>query len=244
MRADPVVTVLPDPIALAAHVAQWLIAAARAKDGPFAVALSGGSTPRTLYRLLAEPLWSEQIPWKRVHWFWGDERFVPKDHPDSNFRMVREVLLSHVPVPPENVHPIPTHGEPEAAAEHYAHELRTYYEAAELDPHRPLFDVTLLGLGDDGHTASLFPGNTAALTESTAWVTAVVGAKPEPRISLTYPALNSSATAAFLITGAGKHAMVERLKAHDPALPASGVRPLGDLHIFLDHAAASGAGTP
>ena len=243
MRAEPVVTVLPDPVALAAHVAQWLIAAARAKEGPFAIALSGGSTPRTLYRMLAEPLWAEQIPWARVHWFWGDERFVPKDHPDSNFRMVRDALLSHVPVPSENVHPIPTQGDPATAADHYARELQAYYGAATLDPHRPLFDINLLGLGDDGHTASLFPGD-AALRETAAWVTSVVGAKPEPRISLTYPALNSSALAAFLITGPGKHAMIERLKVHDPALPSSGIKPLGELHIFLDHAAASGSGTP
>jgi 6-phosphogluconolactonase len=240
---DITIEALPDPSALAARVAAWLIEAARAKEGDFAIALSGGSTPRTLYRLLAEPLWAEQVPWQRIHWFWGDERFVPKDHPDSNFRMVREALLAHVQVRPENVHPIPTHGTPDSAAAHYAQELMTYYGAEVLDSRRPLFDVVLLGLGDDGHTASLFPGS-KALVERAHWTVAVTGERPEPRISLTYPVLNSSAAAAFLITGAGKHAMLERLKAADPALPASGIRPTGCLTFFVDHAAASGTGSP
>ena len=142
-----------------------------------AVALSGGATPRPVYeRLAAAPL-SERLPWPRIHWFWGDERFVPPDHPDSNYRMVREALLSRVPVPPANIHPVRTEGiSPETAAAEYDAELRRFYhDARRADA---LFDVTLLGIGADGHTASLFPGD-GALAEKSRWAVAVRGARAE-----------------------------------------------------------------
>ena len=151
--------ILADPEALSHRVADWLLEMATAKDGIFAINLSGGSTPRRLYERLAGPPYRDTFPWSRTHWFWGDERFVPHDDALSNYRMVREALLSRAPIPADNVHPIPTEGiSPEAAASAYERQLKSFYGAERLDPARPLFDVTLLGLGPDGHTASLFPG--------------------------------------------------------------------------------------
>jgi 6-phosphogluconolactonase len=231
--------ILADPEALARHVAGWLIAAAAQGDRPFAIALSGGSTPRRLYELLTTPPYCQAFPWPRTHWFWGDERFVPHSSPESNYRMVREAMLNGAPVPPANVHPIPTEGlTPEAAAHLYEQELENFYGASRLSPDRPLFDVTFLGLGQEGHIASLFPG-TAILRERTRWVGAVINAKPEPRITLTYPALESSREVAFLVTGASKRAALEQLLRGDQALPAANLHPVrGGLCIFADKAAA------
>jgi 6-phosphogluconolactonase len=228
-----------DPEALARHVAVWLLAAATAKDGPFAVALSGGSTPRRLYQLLSGEPSLEAFPWGRTHWFWGDERFVPHDSPQSNYRMVRDAMLGRASVPAENIHPIPTEGlTPQAAALAYERELQGFYGARTLSADRPLFDVTFLGLGPDGHIASLFPG-TDILNERTRWVGAVIGAKPEPRISLTYPALESSRTIAVLVAGADKRPVLQRLMQGDPALPAAHLNPgQGTLRVFADAAAA------
>jgi 6-phosphogluconolactonase len=230
--------VLPDPEALARRVADWMLAAARAKDGVFAVALSGGSTPRGLYERLAGQAYRDAFPWPRTHWFWGDERFVPHADIRSNYRMARETLLSHVPIPPINIHPISTEAtSPDAAASAYERELKSFYGAERLDPARPLFDVNLLGLGPDGHTASLFP-DTPVLAERGRWVAAVVGAKPEARITLTYPALESSRRAAYLIAGDDKRAVFDRLRRGDIALPAARLHPTGELIWFADRSAA------
>lgn len=226
-----------DGDAVARHVAEWLTRRALATEGRFAISLSGGSTPKTLYGLLATPEFRDRFPWERTHLFFGDERFVPHDHPDSNYRMAREAMLNHVPLIPAQIHPWPTDTTPEDAALRYADTLIRYYGADTLDPARPLFDVMLLGLGEDGHTASLFPG-VAALQERTAWTAAIIGAKPEPRLSLTYPVLDSSRTVAFLVAGAGKKAILARAVAGDIALPAVGVKPIGDLIWFTDKAAA------
>jgi 6-phosphogluconolactonase len=220
-------------------VADWLLAEAIAKPGPFAIALSGGSTPRLLYERLAGPPYLERFPWERVHWFWGDERFVPQDDPLSNYRMAWEALLSKAPIPAGNIHPIPTeHLDPKMAAADYERSLMSFYGAEHFDPARPLFDVTLLGIGTDGHTASLFPGS-PVLQERDRWVAAVIGEKPEPRITLTLPALDSSRHLAFLVTGEDKRQMLARLRQSDEGLPAACVRPVGTLHIFCDTAAAS-----
>jgi 6-phosphogluconolactonase len=231
--------ILAKPEALASHVADWLLAAALGTHKPFAVALSGGSTPRRLYELLASPPYREAFPWARTHWFWGDERFVPHDSPESNYRMVREAMLARAPVPPANIHPVPIEGlTPGEAALLYERELKRFYGASTLRPARPLFDVIFLGLGPEGHIASLFPG-TAILNERTRWVGAVIGAKPDPRITLTYPALESSREVAFLVTGAAKQAVVEQLLRGDPELPAAHLHPLhGTLRLFVDRAAA------
>src|SRR5579864_844862 len=176
---------------LARYVSGWLCDLAAASAGRFAVCLSGGSTPKQLYQHFAIPPLAARFPWSRIHWFWGDERFVPHDHPDSNYGMAFEAFLSRAPVPPENIHAIPTEGmTPEQSAAAYEATLRRFYGSGTLTPERTLFDVTLLGIGDDGHTASLFPGQ-PALQETRKWAVAA-GADAAPRVTLTYPALDSS----------------------------------------------------
>ncbi len=229
--------VLADPQALAHRVAEWMTAAARGAGGAFRVAAAGGSTPEALYALLAAEGFRRRFPWDRVHWFWGDERFVPHDHPTSNAGMVRRALLSRVPAPAENVHPMPVDGTPEAAAERYERTLQAAYGSATLDPARPLFDVTLLGLGADGHTASLLPGQ-PVLAEHRRWVAAVPRGRPETRLTLTYPALESSRRVAFLVAGAGKRAILEAIWAGSGDAPAARLRPQGEVVWFVDRAAA------
>lgn len=233
--------VLADLEALSRRVADWMLEVAVKTEGVFSVALSGGSTPRRLYELLASPSWRGAFPWSRTHWFWGDDRFVPHDDPLSNYRMACEALLSRAPIPSGNIHPVPTEGlTAEEAASAYERELKSFYGAERLDPARPLFDVNLLGIGTDGHTASLFPG-TKVLAECNRWVAAVIGAKPEARITLTYPALESSRDAVFLIAGTEKRDALAGLRRGDDALPAAHVHPTGTLWIFADAAAV---GTP
>jgi 6-phosphogluconolactonase len=238
VASDQKLRIFRDPVALAEGVADWLLGAAKQKDGAFAVALSGGSTPRALYERWAAPPYRDAFPWARTHLFWGDERFVPHDDAESNFHMAREALLSRVPIPAGNIHPVPTQGaSPEAAAATYQRELMDYYGAEALAPERPLFDVTLLGLGADGHTASLFPG-AAALGERRFWAVAVADAKGLTRITLTYPVLESSRRVAFLVTGKDKSAIFSRLRRGDRALPAAQVHTIGELWQFVDADAA------
>lgn len=223
---------------LARGAAEWLCGLARESSHAFAVSLSGGSTPRRLYECLADPALASQFPWDRVHWFWGDERFVPHDHPDSNYRMARDALLSRVPVPANNIHAIPTEGlSPEQAAVSYEATLRKFHET-EAIPDQPLFAVTLLGIGEDGHTASLFPGQ-PALQETQRWVVPVIGARSEPRITLTFPALDSSRNVAFLVTGEAKREVFARARSGDPTIPAALVSPAGRLYWFVDRAVVS-----
>jgi 6-phosphogluconolactonase len=231
------IEVLADPPSLARHVAEWMTALALAAPGPFRVSLSGGSTPKALYELLASNAFIGRFPWRRVHWYWGDERFVAYDDPDSNFRMTREAMLSKAPIPQENINPIPTDGDPDAAAARYERTLQTAYGAAVLDPARPLFDLTLLGLGADGHTASLLPGE-AVLEERRRWVAAVSHGRPEVRITMTYPAIDSSRHVAFLVVGKEKAPVLAAIRAGDSELPSARVNPVGDLVWFVDEAAA------
>jgi 6-phosphogluconolactonase len=230
------VEVHPTPEDLACAAAAWLRERAAAGGPRFAVCLAGGSTPRRVYELLAS---AERagFPWDRVHWFFGDERFVPYDHPDSNYRMVREALFDAAPVPAANRHPMPTDGRPAQAAQRYERELRDFYGAASLDPQRPLFDVVLLGLGEDGHTASLFPGTTA-LQERERWVVDVLNPKSEPRITLTYPALESNRASAFLVAGPHKRDILARVRGGEE-LPAARLHGPAS-HWFVDRAAAPG----
>lgn len=238
--AQAALEILPAPDAVARRVADWMTGIARAKDGPVSVALSGGSTPRRLYELLATNPWRATFPWPRSHWFWGDERFTPPDDPRSNYRMAREALLSHVPVPADAIHAVPTTGvTPAQAANAYGRELAGFYGAGVLDPGRPLFDVTLLGLGEDGHTASLFSGS-AALGEQKRWVAAVTGADGDPRITLTFPALESSGHTAFLVEGQAKRDILGRLLRGGGDFPAARLRTRGELRVFADEAATGG----
>jgi len=182
---------------------------------------------------------ASHFPWSRTHWFWGDERFVPHDDRDSNYGMARDAFLSRVPVPDDNIHAVPTEGLwPDQAAAVYEMTLKRFYGADTLAPDRSLFDVTLLGIGEDGHTASLFPGQ-PALQETRRWAVAVIGAKAEARITLTYPVLDSSREVAFLVTGKEKRGVVARAQAGDRTLPAAVVRPVGRLRWFTDRASAS-----
>src|SRR5580692_7192501 len=229
--------ILPDQVALARHVAEWMTLAALAAKGPFRVSLSGGSTPKTLYELLASDQFSGRFPWPIVSWYWGDERFVPYDDPESNYRMTREAMFDRAPVPPKNIHPMPVDGTPEDAARHYERTLQQAYGAATLDPTRPLFDITLLGLGPDGHTASLLPGE-PALDERKHWVAVVAHGRPEVRITMTYPALESSRRVAFLVAGEEKTAIFSAIRKGGSRVPAARIRPIGELLWFVDQAAA------
>ena len=230
---------LPDPLTLAHRVAEWMTQAALAAHGPVRISLSGGSTPKTLYGLLASDEFTTRFPWSRVFWYWGDERFVPYDHPDSNYRMTCEAMLAKAPVPSENIHPISTDGTPEDAARRYERTLRASYGAATLDPQRPLFDITLLGLGPDGHTASLLPGE-PVLEERERWVAAVSHGRPEVRITMTYPAIESSRRVAFLVAGKEKAEIFSAIRTGNSRVPAARVRPVGELFWFVDQAAAGG----
>ena len=191
-------------------------------NGSFSLALSGGNTPRTLYRLLSSQF-RHLIPWTKVHVFWGDERYVPLDDPHSNYHMARETLLDAVPCPTGNVHPMPTElPDPDAAARDYEKMLKSYFSKD-----WPRFDLVLLGLGDEGHTASLFSGS-PALEEKKRWVVAVKApAEPPLRLTLTLPALNHAANVYFLVTGSNKAQALHHILTGPPdpgTYPASGVR--------------------
>ncbi|MDQ3804870.1 MAG: 6-phosphogluconolactonase [Acidobacteriota bacterium] len=223
--------------AAARRFAELAREAVRAR-GLFSVALAGGTTPRRIYELLAGGELSRQVSWPDVHVFFGDERCVPPDDPDSNYRTARETLLSRVPVPAENVHRIEGRGDAAASAGLYEDELRGFFGDAD----RPRFDLVMLGMGDDGHTASLFPA-TAALDIERAWVAAnwveKLGAW---RVTLTAPAVNAARHVMFVVTGAGKAARLRQVLRgeRDPArLPAQLIRPAGGtLEWFVDRAAA------
>jgi len=235
--------VLPTPAVLADEAARRfadLAQAAIQHNGRFTVALSGGSTPRALHQRLAQPPFSSTIDWAKVLVFWGDERFVPPDSEDSCFRMARETLLDFVPIPAANIFPVPTvGGTPDHAASAYAETL-----VAQFDSEAPRFDLILLGMGPDGHTASLFPGHPEPSAPSDRLVIAVHNAlKPPPtRISLTYKVLNAADHVIFLVAGADK-ASTLRGVLRGPIviaqLPAQGVRPEhGELVWLVDQAAA------
>jgi len=232
---DAEIDVSADPASLARRAAEWLVGQAVATTGTCRISLSGGSTPRALYTLLAaEPL-RARMPWDRLELFWGDERFVPPDAQDSNYRMTRETLLDHVPLRADQIHRMPTDGTPEAAAQAYEDLLKRVYGGDRLDPARPFFDIMLLGMGPDGHTASLLP-DSDLLDEREKWVVAVSRGRPEVRLSLTYPLIDSSRTVAFLLNGAEKAPAFARIRSGDTSLPAGRVAPVGRVLWFVDRA--------
>jgi 6-phosphogluconolactonase len=209
--------------------------------GRFAVALAGGSTPRATYELLASDELAPRVDWPRVHVFWGDERCVPPDHSDSNHRMARETLLDRVSLPARNAHRVPGELEPEQAAAAYEHTLRSFF-AQSSEGLLPRFDLVLLGMGDDGHTASLFPG-TAALRERTHWVVAhYVDKLGAWRVTLTPVAINAAAHVTFVVSGAGKSERLREVLAgpYQPdVLPAQIVQPIDGHLLWLVDAAAA-----
>jgi 6-phosphogluconolactonase len=227
-----------DPAALAKAAADRVLAGIAANAARVAICLAGGSSPKQLYQLLATEAYRSRIPWDRVHWFVGDERFVPAADPLSNIAMMRDAFLDRC-APIANIHPIATDSAgPDEAAGRYERELKSFYGADELDPGRPLFDVVLLGVGPDGHTASLFPGY-PAVEETRRWVIEVPKANAEPfvpRVTLTLPALGSCREMLFEASGAGKRAILSRVFAGED-LPANRARSTGETIWLVDTAA-------
>ncbi len=238
-RSD--VTVFPDVHSLFAGTAEMLSEEAKLaveRHGKFSFVLSGGSTPKGLYELLATPTWRGRIPWRDTHLFWGDERWVPSTDLANNYRMTFDAMISKVPIPESNVHRIHTDsGAPEEAARSYEQELKDFFNGD------PIFDFVLLGLGSNGHTASLFP-HRPVLHDQTHWVAADhVDEVGMDRITLTTRALNAARTVAFLVSGADKAEVVLEVVngPRDPErLPAQLIAPVsGQLRWLLDETAAS-----
>jgi 6-phosphogluconolactonase len=230
------------PEEVSRQAAEWLTALAEQTPGRFTISLSGGSTPKALYQLLAAEPFRSRMPWQRVNFFFGDERFVPHTDQDSNFRMVKEALFDHVDIPAANIYPIPGEGDPNTAAATYQAQMQAYYGSQALDAARPFFDVILMGLGEDGHTASLFPGN-PALEETMAWAVAVSDPSvSQARITLTYPVFDSSRVVAFLAEGSKKSTPLRRVLAGDRSAPAARVKSMGEVLWFVDKAAADDKG--
>ncbi len=245
-------TIAPDSQQVAHAAAEYTIALAQqsiATSGRFVLALAGGSTPRMLYQVLASEQVAPRIAWQHVHVFWGDERCVPPDHAESNYRMAYESLLQHVPVPPAQVYRMRGEAAPEQAAAEYEHLVQTFFgHQVGVAPAQPTaatattFDLVLLGMGDDGHTASLFPGSTAADEQERQVVATFVEKLGAWRLTLTAACINTAAHVLFLVTGAPK---AERLRqvlhgAYQPELlPVQRIKPVhGRLQWMVDEAAA------
>ncbi|MDJ0598809.1 MAG: 6-phosphogluconolactonase [Crocosphaera sp.] len=232
------IQVLADKPALIAHALDLIvdkIDTILQQQEKFTLALAGGSTPKPLYEALSQ----QSLPLEKIHIFWGDERYVPGDHPDSNQRMARQAWLDQVPFPPSNIHPMPTgSNDPSVDAQIHDQELRAFFgvKVGEF----PMFDMILLGMGDDGHTASLFP-QTEALTVSDHLVT--VGNKDgQPRLTFTYPLINHARCVIFLVAGENKQSALAQIFSPDgdPTLyPAKAVKPQGELLWLLDEAAGT-----
>ena len=233
-------TVLPTRAAVATQTADRFVAAATSaieENRIFRVALSGGGTPKEVYPLLLEPHRRDAVDWSRVEFFWGDERAVPPDHPESNFGVAYGMLISQLPnVRPDRIHRMPAEApDLDAAALSYESELRLAFDARGDEP--PAFDLVWLGMGPDGHTASLFPGS-AALDERDRWVVGNWAPGPEAwRMTLTFPVLDSAREVLFVVTGADKADALTRIRDGSSDLPAS--RVAGDrVEWIVDRAAA------
>ncbi|RXH38832.1 6-phosphogluconolactonase [Bradyrhizobium zhanjiangense] len=235
---QPKLIVAADAEALAQTAAERVMARIAANPSRIAICLTGGSSPKKLYQLLGSDAWREKIPWERVHWFIGDERFVPESDPLNNMAVARATFLDRS-APSAHIHPIPTATEnPDRAAEAYARELQAFYGADRLNPVRPLFDMVLMGAGPDGHTASLFPGY-PEIEETERWVIGVPKANVAPfvpRVSLTLPVLASCREMLFEIAGHDKQAILTRL-LNGETLPALRARSNGETVWLVDQAA-------
>jgi 6-phosphogluconolactonase len=237
-KANIKVIAVSDAAALATAAADRITASIAENSGRVTVCLAGGSSPKQLFQLLATDAYRSRIPWNRVHWFIGDERFVPVDDPRNNMAMARSAFLDRC-APSANIHPIPIDSAtPAEAARRYESELQSFYGANELDPARPLFDVVLLGVGPDGHTASLFPGY-PAVEETRRWVVDVPEAHVEPfvpRVTLTLPALGSCREMLFEASGSAKRAILSRVLDGEN-LPANRAHSLRETIWLVDEAA-------
>jgi 6-phosphogluconolactonase len=227
-----------DPAGLAKTAAERLIARIAANGDRIAICLTGGSSPKRLYELLGNEPYRSQIPWDRVHWFIGDERFVPATDSRNNMRMARQAFLNRC-APLVNIHPMATNASnPDEAARRYETELKSFYGTDNLDPARPLFDVVLMGVGPDGHVASLFP-EYPAIEETARWVVGVPNAHVEPfvpRVTLTLPVFASCHEMLFEVGGAGKRAILTRVLAGE-GLPANRAQSIGETTWLIDAAA-------
>ena len=236
--AQPKLIVAADAEALAQSAAERVMARIAANPGRIAICLTGGSSPKKLYELLGSDAYRGKIPWQRVHWFIGDERFVPESDPLNNMAVARATFLDR-DAPSGHVHPIPTTADnPDRSAEAYARELQAFYGAEDLDPARPLFDLVLMGAGPDGHTASLFPGF-PEIEETERWVVGVPKANVAPfvpRVSLTLPVLASCYEMLFEIAGHDKQPILTRL-LNGETLPALRARSKGETIWLVDRAA-------
>jgi 6-phosphogluconolactonase len=232
------VITVSDPAALAKAAAERVLARIAANNDRVAICLTGGSSPKQLYELLSTDPYRSRIPWPRVHWFIGDERFVAADDPRNNMGVARHLFLDRL-APKANIHPIPTDGaDPDEAARRYQAELQSFYGASVLDPGRPLFDIVLMGVGPDGHTASLFP-DYPAIEETARWVVGVPKAHVEPlvpRVSLTLPALGSCHEMLFEVAGAEKRAILTQV-LESANLPASRAHSIRETIWLVDDAA-------
>jgi 6-phosphogluconolactonase len=209
--------------------------------GFFSVALSGGSTPKTLFQLLASPEWKSRVDWSKAQIFWGDERMVPPDDPESNYRMTNEALLSHIDIPAQNIHRVMTEsGTPDAVAADYERTIRQVFHQPSGVPQ---FDLVLLGLGANGHTASLFPHRPVLHEQQKLVAADHVEEVGMDRITMTLPLLNHARTVEFLISGAGKADVVRDVVAgprQPEQLPAQLIQPDGGVLLYLlDRAAAA-----
>ncbi len=207
----------------------------------FHFSLAGGSTPKIVFEQLASPAYRNQIDWKKTHIWFGDERCVPPEHPDSNYRMARQALLDQIPIPDANIHRIPGEQEPEEAAQYYAKELTL--SISDKNQNIPIFDLMLQGLGPDGHTASLFP-DTPALEMNNRLTTAVYVKKFDSwRVSVTFPVLNAARNILFLVAGEAKKEIILDLLQEDnntrTLYPVEMIIPAGSVQWYLDEAAAS-----
>jgi 6-phosphogluconolactonase len=238
------ILVYPDLEDLSRNVAEEfvrLVEQAVRSSGRFTVALSGGETPQRLYQLLPEAAYSERVPWKSVHFFWGDERCVPPEHSESNYRMARELLLARIPVPEENVRRMAGEKQPQVAAAEYEQTLIDFFR---LTPGEwPRFDLMLMGIGEDGHTASLFPENDALRNQEKLVLAPYVEKLKAHRLTLILPVINHAANIWFLVSGASKATvMTEIFKANSgtPRIPATLVKPVdGSMTWFITEDAAA-----
>jgi 6-phosphogluconolactonase len=233
------ILVVDDGAALAEAAAERVMARIDDQSGPIAICLTGGSSPKQLYELLGREPWVSRIPWDRLHWFIGDDRFVKPGDPLHNMSMARDIFLARC-APAANIHPIDTAApSPSDAAASYENELKGYYGGSVLDPARPLFDLVLLGVGPDGHVASLFPGY-PAVEVTDHWVVGVPEAHVAPfvpRVSLTLPALGSCREMLFMMGGTDKRAIMSRVLVGED-LPANRARSAGGETVFLCDGAA------
>lgn len=245
----PEIRVYPDIDSLSRAAAEAVFEiskAAVARSGRFTLALAGGNTPMHLYELLASEF-RDKMPWNSTHLFWGDERFIPKTSPESNFKMANDSMISRLFLPSQNIHPISTELEsPEDSANTYEEHLREFFQLEKAEQKYPKFDLVLLGLGDDGHTASIFAGD-SILNEKKKWVAAVnvpPKYKTKERITLTLPVINSAKNVFFIVACKGKTEIVNKILADTKSAknqyPAAMVQPKGELVWFLDSDAAEG----